>query len=218
MAAVAFLGERFTVINAVGLCILIAGVVLFNYLKYRKIRAGELAVHSPSARKAPAALSPRRQADAAHLLVRTFDAQRGLPTYPLTAAPKLTVGRSALNLFLTQADPHHIRSLVVKVCVRQQCSPCVPGRQCVCPCCCYTLAQTGRIIISTDVNDRAAQADDSDGECSTPPPGKLSTPVLRNPTSGPSPFAIEAAASGDSPQGSRLIDPSERGHLRPDVS
>ncbi len=70
MAAVAFLGERFTVINAVGLCILIAGVVLFNFLKYRKIRAGELAVHSPSVRKPPVMLSPRRPPDGAHLLVR----------------------------------------------------------------------------------------------------------------------------------------------------
>jgi len=59
------------------------------------------------------------------------------------------------------------------------------------------------------------QADESDGECSTPPPGKLSTPVQRNPAA-PSPFAIEAATLSESPQSSRLVDPaSERLH-RPD--
>ena len=68
MAAVAFLGERFTVINGVGLCILIAGVVLFNFLKYRKIRAGEVAVHTATPRKS-IVLSPRRPPDGAHLLV-----------------------------------------------------------------------------------------------------------------------------------------------------
>ena len=68
MAAVTFLGERFTVINGVGLCILIAGVVLFNFLKYRKIKAGEVAVHPAPLRK-PITLSPRRPADVAHLLV-----------------------------------------------------------------------------------------------------------------------------------------------------
>ncbi len=68
MAAVAFLGERFTVINGVGLCILIAGVVLFNFLKWRKIKAGEIAVHPAPLRK-PVIVSPRRPPDSAHLLV-----------------------------------------------------------------------------------------------------------------------------------------------------
>ena len=68
MAAVTFLGERFTVINGVGLCILIAGVVLFNFLKYRKIKAGEIAVHPATPRKT-IMLSPRRPPDGAHLLV-----------------------------------------------------------------------------------------------------------------------------------------------------
>lgn len=68
MAAVAFLGERFTAINGVGLCILIAGVVLFNFLKYRKIKAGEIAVHPAPLRK-PVIVSPRRPPDGAHLLV-----------------------------------------------------------------------------------------------------------------------------------------------------
>ena len=33
-----FLGEQFSPINAVGLCVLIVGVVLFNWTKYRKMR------------------------------------------------------------------------------------------------------------------------------------------------------------------------------------
>lgn len=40
-AAVLFLGEKFTWINGMGLLVLIAGVVLFNYLKFRKLK-GEL--------------------------------------------------------------------------------------------------------------------------------------------------------------------------------
>jgi hypothetical protein len=38
-AAVMFLGETFTLINMVGLATLIAGVVLFNYIKWKKIHA-----------------------------------------------------------------------------------------------------------------------------------------------------------------------------------
>lgn len=41
-AAVIFLHERFTVVNALGLVVLILGVVLFNYLKYMKLRQGEI--------------------------------------------------------------------------------------------------------------------------------------------------------------------------------
>ena len=37
LAAVTFLGETFSRVNAVGLCVLILGVVLFNYSKYRKV-------------------------------------------------------------------------------------------------------------------------------------------------------------------------------------
>jgi solute carrier family 35, member C2 len=39
LAAVTFLGEAFTAINAAGLAVLIAGVALFNYTKYRKAMA-----------------------------------------------------------------------------------------------------------------------------------------------------------------------------------
>ena len=41
-AAVLFLGEGFTWVNACGLLVLIAGVVLFNYLKYKKIKSGQI--------------------------------------------------------------------------------------------------------------------------------------------------------------------------------
>lgn len=37
-AAVIFLGENFTWINALGLLVLILGVVLFNWMKYRKLK------------------------------------------------------------------------------------------------------------------------------------------------------------------------------------
>jgi len=39
-AAVLFLHESFTLVNAMGLVVLIAGVVLFNWLKYKKIKQG----------------------------------------------------------------------------------------------------------------------------------------------------------------------------------
>jgi len=38
-SAVVFLGETFTAINALGLCILILGVVLFNWTKYKRLKA-----------------------------------------------------------------------------------------------------------------------------------------------------------------------------------
>lgn len=42
-AAVLFLGETFTAVNALGLVVLIAGVALFNWQKYRKLREQERA-------------------------------------------------------------------------------------------------------------------------------------------------------------------------------
>lgn len=42
MAAVLFLGEEFYLINALGLGVLIMGVFWFNYLKYKKVAAGEI--------------------------------------------------------------------------------------------------------------------------------------------------------------------------------
>jgi solute carrier family 35 protein C2 len=41
MAAVAFLGESFSAVNALGLAVLVAGVFLFNWTKYRKIARGQ---------------------------------------------------------------------------------------------------------------------------------------------------------------------------------
>ncbi|KAK9819261.1 hypothetical protein WJX81_007119 [Elliptochloris bilobata] len=41
VAAVVFLGESFSRINALGLCVLVAGVFLFNWSKYRKIARGQ---------------------------------------------------------------------------------------------------------------------------------------------------------------------------------
>jgi solute carrier family 35 protein C2 len=43
-AAVVFLHERFTAVNAMGLLVLVAGVVLFNWQKYQKLRHGEIRV------------------------------------------------------------------------------------------------------------------------------------------------------------------------------
>lgn len=68
MAAVLFLGERFTLVNALGLLILICGVGLFNFIKYRKLRAGEL----PSAAAAPGGREhepPSRRPPPLHMLV-----------------------------------------------------------------------------------------------------------------------------------------------------
>ena len=41
-AAVLFLHEPFTVVNAMGLVVLVAGVLLFNWIKYQKMRQGEI--------------------------------------------------------------------------------------------------------------------------------------------------------------------------------
>lgn len=43
-----FLGESFSRINALGLCVLVAGVALFNYSKYRKIASGQARTGKPS--------------------------------------------------------------------------------------------------------------------------------------------------------------------------
>ena len=43
LAAVTFLGETFSAVNGVGLCVLILGVVLFNYSKYKKVGSGQVA-------------------------------------------------------------------------------------------------------------------------------------------------------------------------------
>jgi hypothetical protein len=40
-SAVLFLGENFTAVNAVGLCILIFGVVLFNWTKYQRLKTAD---------------------------------------------------------------------------------------------------------------------------------------------------------------------------------
>ncbi|KAL4438191.1 hypothetical protein ABPG77_010552 [Micractinium sp. CCAP 211/92] len=55
-AAVIFLGENFTWINGLGLLVLILGVVLFNWMKYRKLKQ-ELAAAPVSAAPAGAKLS-----------------------------------------------------------------------------------------------------------------------------------------------------------------
>ena len=41
LAAVTFLGESFSVVNGVGLGVLIAGVALFNWTKYQKMASGQ---------------------------------------------------------------------------------------------------------------------------------------------------------------------------------
>lgn len=51
-AAVLFLHERFTPINGIGLLVLIAGVVMFNYIKYQKLKQVQVitVVHEESSR------------------------------------------------------------------------------------------------------------------------------------------------------------------------
>lgn len=54
-SAVIFLGETFTAVNALGLCILIFGVVLFNWTKYKRLKTadpdeGDKAHPSPASR------------------------------------------------------------------------------------------------------------------------------------------------------------------------
>ncbi|KAL3137738.1 hypothetical protein ABBQ38_005002 [Trebouxia sp. C0009 RCD-2024] len=58
MAAVLFLGEDFYLINALGLGVLIMGVFWFNYLKYKKVAAGEIKASKS------AALEPYKAEDA----------------------------------------------------------------------------------------------------------------------------------------------------------
>ncbi|KAK9828533.1 hypothetical protein WJX72_000627 [[Myrmecia] bisecta] len=59
MAAVVFLGEDFSFINGVGLLILISGVVLFNYTKYRKMVLGEIRASSELKTRHTGASSPK---------------------------------------------------------------------------------------------------------------------------------------------------------------
>ena len=42
MAAVMFLGEDFTLINAMGLMVLVSGVIFFNYFRYQKQLSADL--------------------------------------------------------------------------------------------------------------------------------------------------------------------------------
>ena len=55
LAAVAFLGESFSRINAAGLAVLVAGVALFNYTKYRKVAAEQREAVLAAAEEAAAA-------------------------------------------------------------------------------------------------------------------------------------------------------------------
>jgi multidrug transporter EmrE-like cation transporter len=52
LAAVAFLGESFSRVNAAGLAVLVAGVALFNYDKYRKVAAEQRAAALAAAERA----------------------------------------------------------------------------------------------------------------------------------------------------------------------
>ena len=49
LAAVVFLGESFSVVNGIGLAVLIAGVALFNWTKYRKMASGQAKGAAPPA-------------------------------------------------------------------------------------------------------------------------------------------------------------------------
>ena len=42
LAAVLFLGEHLTYVNCIGLVVLVMGVALFNYTKYRKVIMGQV--------------------------------------------------------------------------------------------------------------------------------------------------------------------------------
>ena len=42
LAAVLFLGEHLTYVNCIGLVVLVLGVALFNYTKYRKVIMGQV--------------------------------------------------------------------------------------------------------------------------------------------------------------------------------
>lgn len=52
-SAVVFLGERFTAINVLGLVILILGVVLFNWTKYRRLKEDLPATEASKAHPVP---------------------------------------------------------------------------------------------------------------------------------------------------------------------
>ena len=66
LAAVAFLGESFSRINAAGLAVLVAGVALFNWTKYRKVAAEQreqaAAAAAAAAEAAEAAATARASA------------------------------------------------------------------------------------------------------------------------------------------------------------
>lgn len=51
LAGVICFGDQFTAINGLGVCIVTAGVVLYNFHKYKKLKKGELVAHHGGSRK-----------------------------------------------------------------------------------------------------------------------------------------------------------------------
>jgi drug/metabolite transporter (DMT)-like permease len=51
LAGVICFGDQFTAINGLGVCIVTAGVVLYNIHKYKKLKKGELVAHHGGSRK-----------------------------------------------------------------------------------------------------------------------------------------------------------------------
>ena len=74
-----FLGESFSRVNALGLCVLVGGVFLFNYSKYRRITSGQARTGKP-----PGAASHRE--DAAD---GDEEATRLMPRMPSGALPAM---------------------------------------------------------------------------------------------------------------------------------
>ena len=80
VAAVIFLGESFSRINALGLCVLVAGVFLFNWSKYQKIARGQARGGKPAD---AAGATHREDGDTA----ADEEAVRSLPRAAAGAAP-----------------------------------------------------------------------------------------------------------------------------------
>lgn len=63
LAAVLFLGEHLTYVNCIGLVVLVLGVALFNYTKYRKVIMGQVvSARAPADHEKGSARAERQEA------------------------------------------------------------------------------------------------------------------------------------------------------------
>ena len=94
LAAVLFLGEHLTYVNCIGLVVLVLGVALFNYTKYRKVIMGQ-AVSAPAAHEKGSARAERREA---------HDSERAL----LVGGRRVNLGEDLLSGLTRHPAPQRI--------------------------------------------------------------------------------------------------------------